>query len=350
MPALNRRYDLDWVRVIAIGLLLVYHVAITFQPWGIMIGFITNETSWGSLWAPMTMLNVWRIPLLFYISGMGVYFALQNRDWKQLLRERTGRILVPFIFGALVIVPIHVYLWQRYYAMGAGYRPDPGHLWFLGNIFIYIVIMLPLLFFLKKHESSCFARWIKSMFRTPLGLLPIFAAFVAEVLIIDPKPYELYAMTWHGFFLGLVAFISGFLFVFSGEIFWSMLLRWRWLFIAAAAALYVLRILYFNFNAPGYLLTLESNCWILSVFAFGHRYLNRPGRVLQYLSAAAYPVYIMHMVFLYAGAALLFPLSMVTPIKFTLVLLFTATGCFIFYELVVRRVKLARVLFGLQAK
>ncbi len=350
MPALNRRYDIDWVRVIAIGLLLVYHVAITFQPWGIMIGFISNDTSWGSLWTPMTMLNVWRIPLLFYISGMGVYFALQNRNWKQLLRERTGRILVPFIFGALVIVPIHVYLWQRYYAMGTGYRPDPGHLWFLGNIFIYIVIMLPLLFFLKKHENGCFARWLKSMFRTPLGLLPIFAAFVAEVLIIDPRPYELYAMTWHGFFLGLVAFISGFLFVFSGEIFWNMLLRWRWLFIAAAVALYVSRVTYFNFNAPGFLLALESNCWILSIFAFGHRYLNRPGRVLQYLSAAAYPVYIMHMIFLYLGAVLLFPLSIVAPAKFTLVLLFTTAGCFMFYELVVRRIKLARILFGLQAK
>src|SRR5687767_7815238 len=97
----SRRYDIDWLRVIAIGLLLLYHVAIGFQPWGIMIGFITSDKAWGSLWIPMTMLNVWRIPLLFFVSGMGVCFAFHNRNWKQLLRERAGRILLPFLFGML---------------------------------------------------------------------------------------------------------------------------------------------------------------------------------------------------------------------------------------------------------
>src|SRR3989337_1686885 len=95
----SRRYDIDWLRVIAIGLLLIYHIAIAFQPWGVMIGFIVNKKPWQSLWIPMTMLNVWRIPLLFFVSGMGVYFAIQNRNFKQLLLERAGRILVPFVFG-----------------------------------------------------------------------------------------------------------------------------------------------------------------------------------------------------------------------------------------------------------
>src|SRR5687767_13305909 len=104
MSSLNRRYDIDWVRVIAIGLLLIYHVAIGFQSWGILISFITSNEPWESLWLPMAMLNVWRIPLLFYVSGMGVYFAIQNRSWKQLLLERAGRILLPFLFGIVLIV------------------------------------------------------------------------------------------------------------------------------------------------------------------------------------------------------------------------------------------------------
>ena len=115
MQTLNRRYDIDWVRVIAIGLLLIYHIAIGFQPWGIMIGFITNSKPWESLWTPMTMLNVWRIPLLFYVSGMGVYFALQNRNWKELITERVRRILLPFVFGMLCIVPLHIYLFEINY-------------------------------------------------------------------------------------------------------------------------------------------------------------------------------------------------------------------------------------------
>src|SRR6187399_3549827 len=115
MPTINRRYDIDWVRVIAIGLLLIYHVAIGFQPWGINIRFIANEKTWDSLWTPMAMLNIWRIPLLFFVSGMGVYFAIQNRNWKQLLGERAGRILLPYVVGTFLIVPIHLYLWQNYY-------------------------------------------------------------------------------------------------------------------------------------------------------------------------------------------------------------------------------------------
>jgi hypothetical protein len=39
----ERRYDIDWLRVIAIGLLIIYHIGIGFQPWGVFIGFIQNE-------------------------------------------------------------------------------------------------------------------------------------------------------------------------------------------------------------------------------------------------------------------------------------------------------------------
>jgi glucan biosynthesis protein C len=100
-----RRYDIDWLRVIAIGLLLIYHVAIGFQSWGGMIGFIATSKPWTALWTPMAMLNLWRIPLLFFVSGMGVYFAMQMRNWKQLITERTLRILLPFVFGMFAIVP-----------------------------------------------------------------------------------------------------------------------------------------------------------------------------------------------------------------------------------------------------
>src|SRR5690606_7007319 len=130
----ERRHDIDWLRVIAIGLLVIYHIAIAFQPWGGMIGFITAKKSWTDLWTPMSMLNVWRIPLLFYVSGMGVFFALRKRNWSQLMLERAKRILVPFIFGIFAIVPIHMYIWRYHFGMALVYAPGPAHLWFLGNI------------------------------------------------------------------------------------------------------------------------------------------------------------------------------------------------------------------------
>ena len=54
MSTENRRYDIDWLRVIAIGLLLIYHIAIAFQPWGVFIGFIQSDKSLEALWIPMS--------------------------------------------------------------------------------------------------------------------------------------------------------------------------------------------------------------------------------------------------------------------------------------------------------
>jgi glucan biosynthesis protein C len=350
MPTSARRFEIDWIRVIAIGLLLIYHVAIGFQPWGIMIGFISNSKSWAPLWAPMTMLNVWRIPLLFFVSGMGVYFAIQNRNWKQLLQERFLRIGVPLIFGALVIVPIHVIIWQRYYNLTTRYAPNVGHLWFLANILAYIIVLGPVFFYLKTHENGNIVRGLRALLSNPLGIMLIWGLFVAEAVIVNPRPYEMYALTAHGFFLGLLAFLTGFCFVLSGDAFWKMILTWRWLFVGIATLLFILRLVYFKQAVPNYLLAIESNAWITSVFAFGHRYLNRGTKSLAYLSQAAYPVYILHMVFLYLGSIIIFPLNIPVPLQFVLVLLFTIAGCLGAYEFVVRRVNILRVLFGLKVE
>jgi len=349
MSTLNRRYDIDWLRVIAIGLLLIYHIAIGFQPWGIMIGFITNREPWMSLWTPMTMLNVWRIPFLFFVSGMGVYFSMQQRNWKALIQERSLRILLPYVFGMVCVFPLSVLILQRYYQWDLGYSVNAGHLWFLGNIFAYVVLLSPLFYYLQKNQNGIFVTALKKMLSTPLGLIPVVGLFIVEVLVIKPHPYELYAMTWHGFVLGFLAFFVGFCFVLCGDSFWSMLLKWRWLFVVLAAGLFAVRLLVLGLKTPGYLLVIESDCWIFSVLAFGHKYLNRPGKALSYLSQAAYPVYILHMTSLFLGSSLIFPLTLAVPLKFVMVMIFTFAGCFGAFE-IIRRVSILRPLFGLKMK
>jgi hypothetical protein len=336
--------------VIAIGLLLVYHVSVGFQPWGSLIGFIVTDKPWEALWTPMTALNIWRIPLLFFVSGMGIYFAIQNRNWKQLLKERARRILIPLLFGIFVIVPIHLLLCQYYYKQPLQYRSDPGHLWFLGNIFLYVIILFPLFFYLKRNEEGRIVSWIKKVFRSPLSLLLVMAAFVTEVVLVDPYLYEMYVMTWHGFFLGLLAFIFGFIFMLSGFPFWNMLLKGRWLFLLAAASLYAYRLFQFQMKVPDFQLAIESNFWIFTVFAFGYKYLNNSSKTLSYLSEAAYPVYIIHMIFLFLASLLIFPLDIDVHLKFVLVLAVTVIGCLGFYEFVIRRVNFIRPLFGLKIK
>lgn len=346
----TRRYDIDWLRVIAIGLLLIYHIAIAFQPWGVYIQFIQNSETLESLWIPMTLLNVWRIPLLFFVSGMGVFYAIKKRDWKQLLKERSKRILLPYIFGILTIVPLYVLLFQRYYDVDLSYVSHPGHLWFLGNIFCYVLIFAPLFFYLKRKEGGKVHQWLEKLFSNPLSLLAITIPFALEAYILKPNPFEMYAMTSHGFFLGLLAFFFGFLFTYSGESFWKTALKWRWIYLLLALGLYATRFFVFKFQSPSYLVSVESNLWILAIFGFGFKHLNHPSKVLTYLSSAAYPVYILHMSFLFLASYWIFPTDIPVIHKFLLVVLFTFVGCYLSYELFIKRISWLRPLFGLKSK
>jgi len=349
MSPARRRYDVDWLRVMAIGLLLIYHVAIGFQPWGGTIGFITNGESWETLWLPMSLLNVWRIPFLFVVSGMGVYFSMEQRTWKALLRERSRRILLPCVFGAICVFPASVLIRQHYYHRAFHYVPHPGHLWFLVNIFVYVVALSPLFFYLRGNRDGAVVSRLRIMLSNPLGLISVVGLFVAEALVMQPRIYELYVLTWHGLALGALAFLVGFCAALCGPSFWGMLRKWRWLFLLSAAGLFAIRSWALDSAAPGVMLAVESNCWIFSVLAFGSKHLNRPGEALSYLSQAAYPVYIVHLVFLFWGSALVFPLAVSAPLKFVAVLLFTVAGSFAAFELI-RRVGVLRPLFGLTMK
>lgn len=345
-----RRHDIDWLRVITIGLLLIYHVTIVFQPWGVFIGFIQSDTSLEALWIPMSMINIWRIPLLFFVSGMGVCFAIKKRNWTQLILERSKRILLPFVFGVICIVPIHVLIWQQYYKQDLTYILQEGHLWFLKNIFIYIIVLSPLFFYLRKNENGVINSWLKKLFKSPLGLLLIIISFVLEATLVNPETYEMYALTLHGFILGMLAFLFGFIFIYSGETFWPMILKWRWLFIALALIFFLVRYFVYELKAPNYYMATESCFWIFSMFGFAYRYLNHPSNTLSYLSQGAYPIYIIHMIFIYVGSILILPLHMHVILKFILLVVFTFAGSFLLYDLVLRRISFLRPLFGLKGQ
>ena len=347
METTNRRYDIDWLRVITIGLLIIYHIAIVFQPWGVFIGFIQSENSLETLWIPMTMINIWRIPILFFVSGMGVCFAIKKRNWKQLLLERFRRIFVPFLFGILFIVPIHMFIWQNYYNQDLSYSISEGHLWFLKNIFIYVIVLTPLFYYLRKNKNRFMIAWLQKIFSNPFGLILIAGFFALEAKLVNPEIYEMYALTWHGFFLGLLAFLFGYCFILAGETFWPTLLKWRWLFLSLALLFYAIRFFVFNLKTPNYLMSIESTMWIFAVFGFVYRYMNRPSKALTYLSQSAYPIYILHMIFLYLGSVWILPLDINPLVKFISLVAFTGIGCFGFYEFI-RRVRFLRPLFGLK--
>ncbi|MEZ5069751.1 MAG: acyltransferase family protein [Bacteroidales bacterium] len=343
---MERRYDIDFLRVVAIGLLLVYHIGIGFQPFGVFIGFIQNDESLPGLWTFMSMLNVWRIPLLFFVSGMGVAFSLRKRNLPRLLLERSQRILLPFLFGMVTLVPLHMILWQSYYHQDIQYKPAPGHLWFLGNIFLYVLVLSPLFLYLRKRRSELTR--LERLFRNPFSLMLVVLCFVAEAEWVPAPSYATYALTFHGLAVGFLGFFFGFMLVRSGSGTWSFLQRTWWILAPVALGLFLLRRFRFDLEAPSWLMALESCLWVFAVLGFGRARLNRPGPGLFYLSQAAYPVYILHMVFLYLGSVFLFPLPLPAVWKFIFLNLFTFAGCFLSYEFLVRRIRILRPLFGLK--
>lgn len=114
----TRLHELDWLRVIAILILLGCHTGMIFVSWSWHIK--SAETS-RVLETVMAWLHYWRMPLLLFISGAGACFALGFRRPLQFLAERHRRLLAPLVFGMLVIVPPQIYLeragaWESYAA------------------------------------------------------------------------------------------------------------------------------------------------------------------------------------------------------------------------------------------
>ena len=102
------RYEfLDWLRVLAILLLLFFHTGMLFVGWG---WHITNAETIPALQWPMDIAHRLRMPLLFVIAGAGMWFALRRRYLGAFLGERTLRLFVPLVVGMFLIVPPQVYV------------------------------------------------------------------------------------------------------------------------------------------------------------------------------------------------------------------------------------------------
>lgn len=345
-----RRYDVDSVRVYALGLLILYHVVVGFQPWAREIHFITNDQSLQVLWIPMGLLNVWRIPIVFMVSGMGVCFAMERRTWKPLLKDRALRILVPFVFGFFFIAPIFVFISQSYYGEEIQYRPNPGHLWFLGNIFLYVLLLLPLLAYLKNRPDNGILRFLARVIRRPAGLFLFAIPLMVAAQLVQPEHFPAFAFTLHGLFFGILCFLTGFLFVSLRDVFWQAVQQLRRKALAVAFLLFLVRLFAFRLEGPNALIALESMSWMLAVFGFASVYLNKPSARLAYLSNAVYPVYILHMPLQFFFSYYIMALSLPAIVKLVMLLVATFGASFLLYELAIKRAKWIRPLFGMKLR
>jgi len=180
------RHDfLDWLRVMAIFVLIFFHTGMLFVGWG---WHITNDETIPALVWPMDLAHRLRMPLLFVIAGAGMWFALQRRSGKSFTGERTLRLLVPAIVGMFLIVPPQIYIeriahgeWHGgyldfYLQRVLQFQPYPTgnfswhHLWFIIYLYAYVLLLLPLMLWWRKARPVLKpGAWILAL-ALPLGI------------------------------------------------------------------------------------------------------------------------------------------------------------------------------------
>jgi len=347
----ERRHDVDAIRVIVLFLLIGYHSAVAFQPWGWTIGFITNDKPLNFVWNFFMGINTWRIPILFVISGMALRYSFENRDKLTLFNERTKIILLPYYFGFLTAGLLHSQIFLNYVRSNENAEPNAAHLWFLGNIAIYAFLCIPMMNFLTNNKST--SENISKILNSRFGMFFFSLPFLIEGWLQESLKlawgvgWTMYVGTLHGLLLGLICFISGILLVSQGDVFWDALKRNMPIHLTLAVGLFVNRFIGGFESTGGVLIAFESYNFMFAVFGLGQRYLNKQSTTLDYLKEAVFPVYIFHMPLQQFIATFIIPSNLSPYLKFSLLVISTLAGSFLLFELV-KRVKLIRPLFGLR--
>lgn len=383
LPLVTRRYDLDWLRIIAILTLIFYHTGMIYVSWGWHIKSPEHSQPMEEV---MRWLHRWRMPLLFFISGAGTFFALQKRSFGSYAGERVWRLFIPLVFGMFVVVPPQIYIewlfrgrftgsYAEFYPEVFHFKPyeDGGtggafswhHLWFICYLFFYSLLSIPLFRWLKSPGGQRFTDRVGTLLVRPggafwLGILPI----VISQLTLKPYfPEETHGLTddWAYFTKNLLLFWLGYVLISRRE-FWQMLTDQRRLFLAGTLLctlfLYGSRAIwgeYYIDNTPWlntlYTLNSDSLMWVsvLMTVGYGYAYLNKNHRWLPQLNAAVYPFYILHQtIIVVIGYYVLTRTTLGVYNGFLTVSFATLLVCTVTYLALIRPFRATRLFFGVK--
>ncbi|ACB74045.1 acyltransferase [Opitutus terrae] len=370
----QREYGLDWLRVCAFGLLILYHSGMAYVSWPWTINDPQHSQA---LETVMLFFNRWRLPLIFLISGAGVAFSLRRRSLGQFAGERLRRLLIPFVFAMLVTLPPQSYIvWRthgsnlsyiEFYPQLFRYGPHPHHMWFVAYILVYSLVGIPLFTALRSDAGRrLLDTLVNRLEQWPPLLYLLSVPAICVGLFLEPRwPVTLTLFNdWANFCHGLIYFLLGFL-IASERRFLDLVTRRRLelllVGLACATAYYAAIGTRFTdgwpaaaralFGAavggvylPTGLLTLGM---VLAVLGFARAHVHRGGPWLSYANEAVYPFYIIHQTITVAVVYAMLPLTIGVWPKFAVAATATFVGSWLVFE-GVRRVRLLRPLFGLK--
>lgn len=363
----KRSYYLDWVRVISIGLVFLFHCGRFFdhEDW-----HVKNNTTSELGTQAIFFMSRWIMPLFFFISGASTWFALQAKTTGSFSMSRLKRIAVPLIFGILVLSPPQVYLerlshhqfpgsfiefmphyFEGWYAFGGNFAWMGLHLWYLLLLLVFSFVGLPLFqLFRKRLPGGIKATSIVLLISMFVLTLP--GTFLDPDGIVGSRVWGGWSMVEH-----FVVFMMGFV-LFSDAGLAVRLEKRRHLFLVAAIVLSMAvmipnSISELSYGEPWYavkMLVRTAHCLscIFTILGFAHRHLNSGGSTLKKLNEAVLPFYILHQAVIVPVGYYVVNTSWTMGTKY-LATAATSFAVILLVYAVIRRSKALRFVFGMSA-
>jgi surface polysaccharide O-acyltransferase-like enzyme len=383
-----RRHDIDALRVFAFALLILYHSAMVYvADWDFHLksGYQAEWLQW-----PMIVLNRWRMPLLFMVSGIAVGLARVEARRLSFAASRTWRLLLPLLFGMFVVVAAQAYcegranghlapgigaFFLRYWQVGPW---PPGsftgwehgitwnHLWYLAYLLPYTLLLLAAMPLLRR-AGEALATMRPAVSSALLLALPVaWLGFVR--LWLAPRYPETHSFVgdWTVHARSLPLFLLGYLLARNAG-FWDLVRRLRWatLAVAGLAIAIELSLRWLGRHLPPGPLPdwarqvpwsgIEHGAravytWyaLLAIFGWGRTWLDRPFRWLPYCTEAVFSWYVLHQTLIIVLAYRMVPLHLGPVAEPALVVGGTIAGCLLLHEFAIRRSRFLRPLFGLK--
>ncbi len=382
-----RRYELDWLRTGAVFGLIPFHVAVVFTSGA--YDYVKNAQTSAVMDFLVAFVSAWGIPLLFLVAGGSARYALAARGVKRYLNERVTRLLIPFIFGMLLIVPVQVYigrlsaptpppfpvfygefLWSLALIFTGQLPRGPdwiGHLWFIPPLMLFAALAIPFARLLRTERGRAMVEWLAGGMRGYSALLllglPLALIYWLALASAGWMPTAA-AAAFAGNAAGTVAFLVFFLYgylLYLDERFLASVRRDTWIALALGVVIW----LGLRFGAVGLGSALINVWWgqavigalrgysgwwlVMGILGLAIRYLRFTNPTERYLARAAYPVYIIHMPILSLIAFWIVRLDMDIALKFTAITFLSLAVSLAVYEWLIRRIGVLRLLFGLRA-
>jgi peptidoglycan/LPS O-acetylase OafA/YrhL len=371
----QRKYDLDWLRVIAIFLVFVYHCSMIFAPDPFQI---KNPVIYQYIDDISAFVGLWGMPLIFIVSGASVFHALGKHSPGKYITGMIARLLVPLVVGIFTHCALQVYVesihkgtftgsffafyphyFDGMYAFGGNFAWMGMHLWYLEALFLYSMLCLPLYLWLKTRTSGQRLLGHLGDFLGKPGAIYLLALpAILLINLFDPDGLGTSVLGGWSIFNYLFFFISGFLIISSAKL-QANIRRLRWVSLAAGIIIWgIFDIIWGALGDPSFgtwqyaigtiFWCLCAWCMLLSVLGIGFQYLNRNTTFLRYANDAVLPFYILHQSIILPLAFFVVQWAIPDLLKFLIILSASFMVVMVLYEFLVRRVNPLRFLFGMK--